>query len=175
MGDAGASTTKARGEVENVVDEVVRTIQEGVTHPDGTDGFDPGEAQRLRATLGDFARGIVSAARGGGSDIDDAIDRVVETIGRGVIHPSTSGGFGERQSDELRKRFRALADAIVETARTGARGEVDPAIDALARALRRGLFRVYGRASYAAITADQLTAYFETFVDAVLTVVEREG
>ncbi len=174
MGDAGAATSKARGEVDNVVDEVVRTIQDGVTHPDGTDGFDPGEAERLRATLVEFARHIVRAARGENADLDGAIDQVVQTIGRGVI-PSTHGGFGTRQSDELRSRFRMFADAIVAAARTGPRTRVDPAIDPLVRTLRIGLFRVYGRASYAAITADQLTAYFETFVDTVLAVVEREG
>lgn len=175
MSDAGAATRKAHGEVENVVDEVVRTIQDGVAHPDGTDGFDAGEAERLRATLGEFARSIVRTARGESADLDGAIDQVVQTIGRGVIPSSTSGGFGTRQSEELRSRFRMFADAIVAAAHIGPRTRVDPAIDPLVRTLRIGLFRVYGRASYAAITADQLTAYFETFVDAVLTVVEREG
>lgn len=176
MGDSGAATRKARAEVDNVVDEVVQTIQNGVTHPDGTEGFEPGEAERLRAGLRAFAEAIVDAARDDVlADVDAAIDRVVETIRQGVVEPSPRGSFGPRQADRLRTHFRLFARAIVDAARTGRRGEVDAAIDAVVKTLRSGLFHVYGRASYAAITADQLEAYLETFADAVLTVIEKEA
>lgn len=175
MGDAGARTQKARAEVDNVIDEVVQTIENGVTHPDGSAGFEPGEADRLRARLRVFAEMIMDAARGdAGSDLDAPIDAVVETIGNGVLEPSHGSAFGPAAADELRAHFRMLADAIVAAARNDTSAELDAAIDQVVKTLRSGLFYVYGRASYAAITADQLEAYLETFVDAVLTVVEKD-
>lgn len=175
MGDAGATTKKARAEVENVIDEVVLTIENGVTHPDGSAGFKPDEADRLRARLRVFAEAIMGAARGDAdSELDAAIDAVVETIGNGVLEPSHGSPFGVAAADELRAHFRRLADAIVAAARDHTSPDLDAAIDQVVKTLRSGLFYVYGRASYAAITADQLDAYLETFVDAVLTVVEKD-
>lgn len=174
MGDAGTATKKARAEVDNVVDEVVLTIQNGVTHSDGTDGFDPGEAERLRDRLRALAETIVAAARlEPGADIDAAIDRVVETIRDGVIQPTDSPGFGADQADELTAHLKRFAEAIVAADGIRKHAEIDAAMDGVVRTLRSGLFLVYGRASYAAITADQLEAYLETFVDAVITVVEK--
>jgi hypothetical protein len=174
MGDAGTATKKARAEVDNVVDEVVLTIQHGVTHPDGTDGFDPAEAERLRDRLRTLAATIVAAARREpAADIDAALDRVVETIRKGVIHPADSPGFGADQAAELRAHLGRFAAAIVAADGERNHAEIDAAMDGVVKALRSGLFLVYGRASYAAITADQLEAYLETFVDAVITVVEK--
>lgn len=175
MGDAGATTKKARAEVDNLVDEVVQTIQNGVTHPDGTEGFEPAEAENFRISLRVFAETIMAGARNNTrAGIDASIDEVVETIRKGVIQPSDSAGFGAGEAEELRTYLRTFADAIVTAARTHTRTEIDAAIDQVVRTIRSGLFLVYGRASYAAVTADQLEAYLETFVDAVLNVVEKD-
>ncbi len=176
MNDAGVVARKARAEVENVVDEVVITIQNGVTHADGSDGFDAGQAEALRERLRDFAERLLRAARNDAdAGVDASIDAVVETIGKGVVPPTTVAGFEAREAEKLRSPLRLFAAAVVATARDEDRPEVDAAIHGVVRSIRSGLFYVYGRASYAAISADQLEAYLETFVDAVLTVVEKEG
>jgi hypothetical protein len=176
MDHVGVVAVKARAEVENVVDEVVLSIQNGVTHADGSDGFDPEQAEVLRDRLREFAGRVMRAARGEPEvDIYGSIDAVVETIGRGVVPPTAESGFEAREADELRSHLGRFATALVAAARDGSRLEVDAAIVEVVRTIRRGLFFVYGRASYAAISADQLEAYLETFVDAALTVVEKEG
>lgn len=175
MSDGGTITEKARAEVDNVVDELVRTIQSGVTHPDGSDGFDAEEAERFRAALRVFADMIMDAARGRTDvDIDASIATVVETIRRGVLAPAADAAFGTREARQLGRDLRLFADAVVHTARERSGMEVDAAIDQVVKTIRSGLFYVYGRASYAAVTADQLEAYLETFVDAVLAVVEKD-
>lgn len=174
MSDAGAITKKARAEVENVIDEMVQTIENGVEQPDGRAGFKAAEAEQLRAHLRGYAEAIIDAARGNTRPrIHDSTDEVVDTIGRGILHPTESAGFEAGEADELRAHLRLFADAIVNAARTQSRAEVHAPIDRVVKTIRSGLFHVYGRASYAAITADQLEAYLETFVDAVLTVLEK--
>ncbi len=176
MNNAGAVASKARAEVENVVDELVLAIQNGVTHADGSDGFDAGQAEVLRDRLREFAARVMRAARSDAeAGVDASIDAVVQTIGRGVVPPTSDTGFEDREADELRSHLRMFATALVAAAGDGNRLEVDAAIAQVVRIIRSGLFHVYGRASYAAISADQLEAYLETFVDAVLTVVEKEG
>lgn len=174
MSDAGAITTKARAEVDNVIDEVVHTIENGVDHPDGSAGFQPAEAEQLRTHLRDFAEAIIDAARDDTrTGIQAATDDAVDTIRRGIVHPPGSSGFGAGEADELRTDLRLFAESIVTAARTRTRTEVHAPIEQVVKTIRSGLFHVYGRASYAAITADQLEAYLETFVDAVLTVLEK--
>ena len=184
MNDSARDTKKARAEVENLIDEVVLTIENGVTHADGSPGFEPGEAERLRASLVDYADSILTAVRNAargtpaGDDevgIPESIDAVVETIRRGVIGPAEGADFGRAQEEELSSGFHEFARAIVTAAGKGhgRRSTIDTRVAELVRTIRSGLFHVYGRASYAAITGDQLEAYLETFADAVLTVVEK--
>lgn len=174
MSDAGAITRKARAEVENVIDEVVQTIENGVSHSDDSAGFEATEADRLRADLREFAEAILEAARENTrTGIRASTDKVVDTIRRGIIHPPESAGFGPGEAEELRTHLQRFADAIVTAARTQSRTHVHAPIDQVVKTIRSGLFHVYGRASYAAITADQLEAYLETFVDAVLAVLEK--
>ncbi len=99
---------------------------------------------------------------------------MVETIGRGVIVPPEGPGFGAEQADALRESLWRFGDAVVTASGAGRWSEVDRPVDYLVRSVRSGLFLVYGRASYAAITGDQLEAYLRTFADAVLAVVEKE-
>ena len=184
MNDLAVTTRKARAEVENLIDEVVLTIENGVTHADGSPGFDGREAERLRSSLVSYAESILAAARNaargtpdsdGDAAIQESIVAVVETIRRGVIEPSEGPGFGPAQEGELTSSFHEFARAIVTGASKGPsqRGTIDARVAELVRTIRSGLFHVYGRASYAAITGDQLEAYLETFADAVLTVVEK--
>lgn len=176
MDDAGATTRKALAEVDNVVDELVNTIENGVTHADGSAGFEPAQAEQLRLHIRQFAGAIMDVARDRARpDLDASVDRVVETIHSGVIQPGEGPGFGAGEADELRNELRAFANATLAAAREQTRGAVDRPIDEIVRTIRSGLFLVYGRASYAAVTADQLEAYLETFVDAVLTVVEKDA
>lgn len=175
MSKSGATTKKARAEVENVIDELVLTIEDGVSRPDGRAGFKAREAERLRARLRSYAETIVDAARGRtGADIDASVAAVVETIGKGVSHPKEGARFGTAEAAELHGDLRMFADAIVTAAHGRARAGIDAPIDQVVKTIRSGLFSVYGRAPYAAITADQLEAYLETFVDAVLTVLEQD-
>lgn len=176
MADAVAVTKKARAEVENVVDELVQTIQNGVSRPNGRPGFKDRQAEQLRAHLRAFADTIMDTARENpGETVAASVDDAVDTIAKGVIHPRGSPGFGASEADELRAALRDFAAAIGTAAQTETRTPIDAAIDRVVRTIRSGLFLVYGRASYAAITADQLEAYLETFVDAVLTVIEKDG
>lgn len=176
MSNADATMKKARAEVDNLVDELVQTIQNGVTHTDGSDGFKAKEAERLRAHLRVFAETIMDAAVGNTrADFDASVDKVVETIRNGVLPPGRGAPFGADEAAELRAALRTFAEAIVTAARTRTRAETDAPIDQVVKTIRSGLFHVYGRASFAAITADQLEAYLQTFVDAVLTVVETGG
>lgn len=174
MSNAGAATQKARAEVDNLIDEVVLTIESGVSHPDGRPGFEAREAEQLKGRLRAFAEAIMAAARDNtGSDLDASVDEVVATIRNGVIQPEHGGGFGAGEAKELRDDLRMFADAVVAAARKQTREHIDASIRQVVRTIRSGLFHVYGRGSYAAITADQLEAYLETFVDAVLAVVEK--
>lgn len=176
MDDAGATIRRALAEVDNVVDELVTTIENGVTHADGSAGLEPDQAEELRVHIRQFAGAIMDLARDRErADLDPSIDRVVETIRSGVIQPGGGPGFGAGEADELRADLRMFADATVAAAREQSRAAVDRPIDEIVRTIRSGLFLVYGRASYAAVTADQLEAYLETFVDAVLTVVEKDA
>lgn len=175
MSDAGTITRKARAEVENVIDELVQTIENGVSHTDDTPGFEATEADQLRAHLRAFAEAILEAARENTrTGIEASTDEVVDTIRRGIIHPPEGADFGPGEAAELGGDLRGFADAIVAAARTQSRADVHAPIDQVVKTIRRGLFHVYGRAGYAAISADQLEAYLETFVDAVLTVLEHE-
>lgn len=175
MSDAGAITKKARAEVDNVIDELVQTIENGVSHPDGRAGFKAKEAEQLRAHLREYAEAIIDAARANTrTGIDASTDQVVDTIRKGILRPMEGAGFGAGEANELRSHLRLFADSIVTAARTQSRTEVHAPIDGVVKTIRSGLFHVYGRASYAAITADQLEAYLETFVDAVLTVLEKD-
>lgn len=176
MDDHGATKKKALAEVDNVVDELVQAIENGVSHADGSAGFDPTQATRLRDHLREFAAAIMDLARGRDRpDLDASIDQVVDTIGNGVLQPGDGAGFGTSEARKLHADLRMFAEATVAAAREHTHGDVDEAIDAVVRTIRSGLFLVYGRASYAAISADQLEAYLETFVDAVLTVVEKDA
>lgn len=176
MDDAGATTRRALAEVDNVVDELVNTIENGVTHADGTAGFRPDQAEQLRVHIREFAGAIMDIARDRSRpDLDASIDRVVKTIRNGVIQPGEGPGFGAGEADELGTELRTFADATVAAAREQSRAAVDQPIADIVKTIRSGLFLVYGRASYAAVTADQLEAYLETFVDAVLTVVEKDA
>lgn len=176
MEDSGRTIRKALAEVDNVVDELVNTIEAGVSHADGSAGFEPEQAEQLRLHIRDFAGAIMDVARDRARpDMDAAIHRVVQTIGDGVIQPDPETGFGAGQATELGAGLRMFADATVAAAREQSRAAVDRPIDEVVRTIRSGLFLVYGRASYAAVTADQLEAYLETFVDAVLTVVEKDA
>lgn len=175
MDDPRATIRRALSEVDNVVDELVNTIEAGVTHADGSAGFDPARTEQLRSHIREFAGAIMDFARGRDRpDLDGSIDRAVSTIATGVIRPDSGSGFGAGEADELRGELRMFADATVAAARERSRAAVDRPIDEIVRTIRSGLFLVYGRASYAAVTADQLEAYLETFVDAVLTVVEKD-
>jgi hypothetical protein len=174
MGNAGATTRKARAEVENLIDEVVLTIQNGVTRSDGRPGFRDPEAVELRDRLRSFSEAVIATAgKDSSADLAAAVDAVVDTIRRGVIRPRGGGEFGEGEARELRTHLRRFADAIAAAAGTRDRTPIDESVGEVVRTIRSGLFYVYGRASYAAITADQLEAYLEKFADAVLTVVEK--
>jgi hypothetical protein len=171
-----AAVTKARAEVETLVDELVQTIEHGVVHPDDRPGFRTPEAVQLRADLRDYADATLAAARrtGGRNAIQASVHASVDTIRRGVIHPEDGPGFGSAQAEELSRGLLGFADAIVEGAAEEGGAEIDASIERVVRSIRRGLFRVYGRASYAAISGDQLAAYLQTFVDAVRTVLETD-
>lgn len=176
MDDADATIRKALAEVDNVVDELVNTIENGVTHADGSAGFEQAQVEQLRVRIRQFAGAIMDLAlERARPALGASIDRVVETIRTGVIQPDGGPGFGAVEADELRSGLRMFADATVAAARERTRAPVDRPITDVVKTIRSGLFLVYGRASYAAVTADQLEAYLETFVDAVLTVVEKDA
>ena len=183
MSDPRTIAAKARAEVDNVIDEVVLTIENGVTRPDGSPGFEPRQADRLRATLRDYAEAILAAARQAargepgdppGTGIGESVDPVVGAIRRGLVHPEDSSGFGPAQADEMHDSLEGFGQALVTAAADEGQADIEAPLDQVVQTIRTGLFRVYGRASYAAITGDQLEAYLATFSDAVLTVVEKE-
>jgi hypothetical protein len=184
LSDSASVIRKARAEVENLIDDVVRTIEDGVAGPDDGPGFEPDAADALRSRLGDYAAAILDAARRAGRaegvpaalspEIADAVDAVVETIRRGVLHAEDAPGFGPAQAEEMRDSLERFGQAIVVAAGRGTRSGIDGPLRRFVYTIRSGVFRVYGRGSYAAITGDQLEAYLETFQDAVLTVVEKE-
>jgi hypothetical protein len=183
MSDTAAITRKARAELENLVDELVLTLENGLIHPDGSPGFVSRESDRLRSDLRAYAQAILAAARhvarGHAPDahlatLSASVDAVVETIRRGVLVSPGDPGFGTEEADTLRESLKWFGESVVTASAEGRWSGVDRPVDHLVRAVRSGVFLVYGRRSYAAITGDQLEAYLRTFADAVLAVVEKE-